>query len=145
MNVLGNRHVGKNIRILLLNNARGTEFTNYNHPGAEFGEDAKAYIAAAGHFGNKSEKLVHHYAEDLGFSYICARTKEEYLEHIEDFVSNQISQPMIFEVFTNGEDESQAIQTMRSLEIDSKMATKSKIKAALGKDRVAKLKKIIGK
>lgn len=145
MNVLGNRHVGKNIRILLLNNARGTEFTNYNHPGAEFGEDAKAYIAAAGHFGNKSEKLVHHYAEDLGFTYICARTKEEYLEHIEDFVSNQISQPMIFEVFTNGEDESQAIQTMRSLEIDSKMATKSKIKAVLGKDRVAKLKKIIGK
>ena len=145
MNVLGNRHVGKNIRILLLNNARGTEFTNYNHPGAEFGENAKAYIAAAGHFGNKSEKLVHHYAEDLGFTYICARTKEEYLEHIEDFVSNQISQPMIFEVFTNGEDESQAIQTMRSLEIDSKMATKSKIKAALGKDRVATLKKIIGK
>ena len=145
MNVLGNRHVGKNIRILLLNNARGTEFTNYNHPGAEFGEEAKAYIAAAGHFGNKSEKLVRHYAEDLGFTYICAHTKEEYLEHIEDFVSDQISQPMIFEVFTNGEDESQAIQTMRSLEIDSKMATKSKIKAALGKERVATLKKIIGK
>ena len=145
MNVLGNRHVGKNIRILLLNNARGTEFTNYNHPGAEFGEEAKAYIAAAGHFGNKSEKLVRHYAEDLGFTYICAHTKEEYLEYIEDFVSDQISQPMIFEVFTNGEDESQAIQTMRSLEIDSKMATKSKIKAALGKERVATLKKIIGK
>ena len=145
MNVLGNRHVGKNIRILLLNNARGTEFTNYNHPGAEFGEEAKAYIAAAGHFGNKSEKLVRHYAEDLGFTYICAHTKEEYLEHIEDFVSDQISQPMIFEVFTNGEDESQAIQTMRSLEIDSKMATKSKIKAALGKERVATLKKILGK
>lgn len=145
MNVLGNRHVGKNIRILLLNNARGTEFTNYNHPGAEFGEDAKAYIAAAGHFGNKSEKLVHHYAEDLGYTYICAHTKEEYLEHVEDFVSDQISQPMIFEVFTNGEDESQAIQTMRSLEIDSKMATKSKIKAALGKERVATLKKILGK
>lgn len=146
MNVLGNRHVGNNIRILLLNNARGTEFTNYNHPGAEFGEDAKAYIAAAGHFGNKSEKLVRHYAEDLGFAYMSAHSKEEYLEHVEDFVSDQsTSQSMIFEVFTNGEDESRAIQIMRSLEVDSKIATKSKIKAAIGKEWVATLKKIIGK
>ena len=31
MNVLGNRHVLKNIRVLLINNGRGTEFTNFDH------------------------------------------------------------------------------------------------------------------
>ena len=40
MNVLGNRHVGRNVRILLVNNGKGTEFRNYMHPGAAFGEAA---------------------------------------------------------------------------------------------------------
>ena len=65
MNVLGNRHVGRNVRILLVNNGKGTEFRNYMHPGAAFGEAADDYIAAAGHYGNKSRQLVRHYAEDL--------------------------------------------------------------------------------
>lgn len=46
MNVLGNRHVGRNVRILLVNNGKGTEFRNYMHPGAAFGEAADDYIAA---------------------------------------------------------------------------------------------------
>ena len=83
MNVAGNRHVGNNIRILFINNGKGTEFRNYNHLGALFGEEADNYIAAAGHFGNKSHDLVRHYAEDLGFEYLTADNKEEYLNNID--------------------------------------------------------------
>ena len=32
MNSLGNRNVGKNIRLMIINNGCGTEFHNYNHP-----------------------------------------------------------------------------------------------------------------
>ena len=88
MNSIGNRHVGANFRLLLVNNGKGTEFRNFNHPGAAFGEDADWFIAAAGHYGNKSPALVKHYAEDLGFEYLTASNKEEYLANIVQFPSD---------------------------------------------------------
>ena len=77
MNVIGNRHVGNNVRIMLINNGRGTEFRLYNHPANRFGNDADPYMAAAGHFGSKSHRLIKHYAEDLGYEYMSASDKEE--------------------------------------------------------------------
>ena len=46
MNIFGNRHFASNIRLLLINNGRGTEFRNYSHPAARFGEKADAFMAA---------------------------------------------------------------------------------------------------
>ena len=115
-NSLGNRHVGNNLRILLVNNGKGTEFRNYNHPAAQFGEDADKYMAAAGHYGNKSVQLVRHYAEDLGYEYIQASNKEEYLSNIGKFLTSDITnKPILFEVFTNNEDESDALKLMSTL------------------------------
>ena len=37
MNSIGNRHVSNNIRLIVVNNGRGTEFRNYGHQGAKFG------------------------------------------------------------------------------------------------------------
>lgn len=51
MNVLGNRHLGTNIRILLINNNIGAEFKLYCYPGYKLGDDTSHYIAAEGHFG----------------------------------------------------------------------------------------------
>ena len=114
MNVLGNRHVGNNCRILLINNGRGTEFRNYGHPGHDFGEAADGYIAAAGHYGNKSPQLVRHYAEDLGYEYLAASNKEEFLAAYERFLTPEITdKPMIFEVFTTTEDEDDALYRLR--------------------------------
>lgn len=111
MNVLGNHHLPNNVRILLLNNGRGTEFRNYGHMGHMFGEDSDKYIAAAGHFGNKSRNLIMHYAEDLGFEYITADNKESFLNRYSDFINPQITDyPMIFEVFTDSKDESEALE-----------------------------------
>lgn len=116
LNALGNRYVGNNLRILLVNNGRGTEFRMYNHYAARFGDDADPFIAAAGHFGNQSPDLVRHYAQDLGFEYLSASTKQEYLQNVEHFVSpEKFSKPILFEVFTNHRDENDALYTMMHL------------------------------
>ncbi len=114
MNSIGNRYLPNNIRIMLINNGCGTEFRNYNHPAHEvFGDMADPYMAAAGHYGNKSPLLVKHYAEDLGFHYISASDKEEYLNNLPIFVNPEIGEkPILFEVFTDSKDESDALETM---------------------------------
>ena len=108
-NSLGNRHLPKNIRILLVNNGRGTEFKLTGNPGAMFGDDADKYIAAAGHYGHKSKDLVKHYAEDLGFKYYSAETKDEYLSIKDKFLDTESTSPILLEAFTNSEDENQAL------------------------------------
>lgn len=67
MNVLGNRHMTSNLRLMVINNGKGAEFRQHINRADQFGEDTDVYIAAAGHYGNKSKDLVRHYAEDLGF------------------------------------------------------------------------------
>ncbi len=144
MNALGNRHVGRNIRLMVVNNGKGTEFTNYNHPASNFGKDAEPYMAAAGHYGNKSPMLVRHYAEDLGFEYMSASTKEEYMQHIETFFGDKLTdKPMLFEVFTNSEEESAALETLFHMDVSLKATTKSMIVNALGEKGVERVKKIL--
>lgn len=146
MNSLGNRHVGKNIRIMLINNGRGTEFRNYNHPGARFKDDADAYIAAAGHYGNKSPLLIKHYAEDLGFKYLCARNKEEYLKQMDCFVDSKIQeQPILFEVFTDTKDESDAHKIIRNIEKSTTGIAKNVVKNILGEQGIHLVKKLMNK
>lgn len=116
MNALGNRHIKNNIRILLINNGKGTEFRNYGHYAEIFGEDADEYIAGARHFGNKSPNLVKHYVEDLGFLYLSANNKEEFLNNKEIFINPEIGKrPILFEIFTNNEDESRALESILNI------------------------------
>lgn len=103
---------------MLINNGRGTSFRNYDHLGFKFGEDAGLYIAAAGHYGSQSRQLVKHYAEDLGFEYMSASNKEEYLACTQRFLTPGLTdRPIVFEVFTDTECESDAYKTMTNLEV----------------------------
>ncbi len=116
MNSIGNRHVGCNIRLLVINNGMGTEFTIYSsqYQLAGFGEDVMPYMAAAGHFGNKSKDLLKHYATDLGYEYLSASSKEEFNVALERFVTPELTdKPMVFEVFTDQKDESEALYMLR--------------------------------
>lgn len=116
INVLGNRHIQHNMRILLINNGNGTEFRNYNHPGSIFGKDTGAYVSAEGHYGRKSPDLIKHYAEDLGFHYLQASDKASFLTGVEQFLSSEPhDKPVLFEVFTNSEDESNALYAVQHL------------------------------
>lgn len=137
MNVLGNRHVGKNLRVLLVNNGKGTEFRQYGHHAAHFEDEADQFIAAAGHFGNKSYDLVRHYVEDLGFEYLSANTKESVLATVERFINPEITdRSVLFEVFTDSEEESRALKSILTLSSEAtssaKAALKSVAKSILG-------------
>ena len=148
MNVVGNRHVGNNVRILLVNNGKGNEFRNYGHPCYFLGDEADKYIAAAGHYGNMSNLLVKHYAENLGYEYITASNKEEFNNVVEKFLSPENNdKPMLFEVFTETEDESDALETILNMVVDNKTIVKDKLKKAVkeivGQRGIETIKKVI--
>lgn len=144
LNSLGNRHIMNNLRILLVNNGLGAEFrlsVNYSYV---LGEEASPYIAAQGHYANKSTNLVKHYAEDLGFEYLAASSKEEFEKCYQRFVTPQITdKPMIFECFTNETDENSALEAI--LYSDSKRKMAKQVKEMLGEQNIKKIKSIFGK
>ena len=129
MNVIGNRHIGNNVRIMLINNGRGTEFRNYAHLGMIFGDSVDDYIAAAGHYGNKSQDFVRHYAEDLGYEYITASGKEDFIHASKRFLTSEITdRPMLFEVFTDSKDENAALEIINKHKVSYKNVMKDKVK-----------------
>lgn len=129
MNSLGNRHVGNNVRILLVNNGKGEEFRNYVHPCYNLGDFADPYIAAAGHYGNKSPELVKNYVEAIGYEYLSATTKEEVLSLIPKFLNpEKLSKPLLFEIFTDGKDESESLKIAAHLMEDSSVKRKEQFK-----------------
>lgn len=144
INVLGNRHIGSNVRIMLINNGKGTEFRNYNHKAAMFGEAADAYIAAAGHFGQKSRTLVRHFAEDLGFHYLSASNKKDFLKNADFFLSTEkMEKPIIFEIFTDSEEESKALEMIKTLRSSASGSVKQAARKILGSNNVNTLKRIL--
>lgn len=146
LNALGNRHVGKNVRILLVNNGIGAEFKLHPHKCTTFGDEANAFMAAAGHFGNKSPQLVKHYAEDLGFKYLAANSKDEYLAALDEFVDPVMGdKPILFEIFTNHQDEDAALQLMKHLIVDPTLHLKAAVSSVLGEKGVKAIKKILKK
>lgn len=148
MNVVGNRHVGNNVRLLLINNGKGNEFRNYGHPCYFLGEEADKYVAAAGHYGNKSHCLVKDYATDLGYEYLTAGNKQEFNAVINHFLTPEITEkPMLLEVFTETEDESNALELIRNCIIDPKgiikKTVKNIVKNVFGEENVKKVKTMI--
>lgn len=154
MNVVGNRHVGNNVRILLINNGKGNEFRNYQHPCYFLGEEAEDYVAAARHYGNKSNELVKNYSEGLGYEYLSANSKETFLAVINRFLTPELtSQPMLLEVFTETSNESTALEQIlnfvvgddssNSLISKAKSVVKSAIHDTLGDKRIKAAKDFI--
>lgn len=146
MNVVGNRHLGNNIRILLVNNGKGTEFRQFNHKAAQFEDAADEFIAAGGHFGNKSKSLVKNYVKDLGFEYFSAANKKEFEKNYEYFLSPKMTdKPIVFEVFTDNEDESDALQKSMNIVSNTKGKAKDMAKQVLGKKGIGFLRNVIKK
>ncbi len=146
MNSIGNRNVGKNLRVLLINNGTGMEFRNFNHMAAQFGDSADEFIAAGGHFGNKSKTLVKNYCEDLNFEYMTASNKDEFEQVYKRFLAADLSdRSILLEVFTKQEDESEALEIITSISKTISGQTKDTIKNVLGTNNIKKIKNIIRK
>lgn len=147
LNSLGNRNISKNLRIMLINNGCGVQFHlsgNYSQRVGISEEDVHRFIAAGGHFGNQSPDLVKHYAEDLGFEYICAYDKEDYLSKEDKFVSPIIGdKPVLFEVFIDYHNDPKAEDMIRSVDATVSRGTRKLAKDILGEKNVQKLKKLI--
>lgn len=138
LNSLGNRHLPSNLHILLINNGKGTEFRNYDHPGNMWGEEADCFIAAGGHFGDQSENLVKSYSSSLGINYLAAHNKKDFNKVLPAFLSSSSEgKGVVLEVFTNSKDESEALLKIRMKSspmpnsFNSKL--KNKIKSLIGK------------
>lgn len=146
LNVLGNRHIGENIRILLINNSLGAEFHLFKQKNSTYVKGVDRFISAGGHNGCQSPVLVKHIAEDLGFEYLTASSKTEFEHLYKRFVTPTITErPMIFEVFTKVEDENQALYNLWHIVKDTnwKQEMKETIKGVIGDSTVKTIKKFI--
>lgn len=146
MNSLGNRHVGKNLRIMLVNNGLGEEFKTFFNHCYQWGEETNKFVAAEGHFGKKSPLLVKHYAEDLGFEYLCASNKEEFESSYKRFVEPTIiEKPILFELFTTDLDENEALHRIMHKYVSTQGGAKNLAKQVLGEKGTKIVKSLLGK
>lgn len=143
MNSLGNRHVGNNLRILMVNNSLAAEFLLFKQANIQPVSNIEDFISARGHFGSKSKEVVKHYSEDMGFEYLSANSKEEFDNNIEKFVSPQIGEkPIVFELFTDVNDEDKALWEMWHI---AESKNKKLAKKLIGDKGISIVKNILGK
>ena len=116
MNCLGNRHVKSNLRIMVVNNASGTEMKLKGHPCTFVLDDngIDKFLSASGHYASSS--VIKDYAEDLGFEYFHADSKDSFDNICPRFFSDDKSdKPYLFEVITKDKDEEFALNILRTL------------------------------
>lgn len=142
LNAIGNRHIGNNLRILLVNNGVGGEFYRFSKVREQLGADFKKYISADGHFGRCSKSLVRHMAEDLGFDYYSASDKSMFKELIVSFLTRS-QKPIIFECFTNADDDMAASRIIA--DIDNRQPAGSVLRSVIPQPIKGLLKKAIGR
>ena len=144
INVLGNRNIGNNVRILLSNNGTGYEMHCPNSNGLAFeAGERDLFFCAGGHNGNKSRTVIKNFAESLGFEYIKAESKKEYLENLDLFISpDKSDRPIIFEVFVNMEDDDYAYKATKITITSGEEKAKKVVKSILGEKGVVNIKKI---
>ena len=115
LNSIGSRHIGKNLRILVINNGEGGEFLvpENIYDNSYCGNRVHDFISAKGHFGAKSAVLLKHFVEDLGFKYLSASTKEEFDTVCGEFVRSELDCPVVLECFTSAEGDRKALDADR--------------------------------
>lgn len=109
MNALGLRHLGDNLRLIIINNNRGEEFRLNQLLEKSLCNKTDKLIAAAGHY----KKGVEDWAKSCGFTYLKATTKDEFSAQIESFCSKDYKAPVLFEVFTTNEDEQLGLRRIK--------------------------------
>ena len=133
MNAIGIRHIKNNVRVLLINNGYGVEFALLTRS-MQDSFPIDDYVAAKGHNGSAKG-----WAESCGFKYLSATNKSEFNDVKEQFIS-VCSQPILLEVFTNGQEETMAHSAFIRYNIECKSIIKKNIKNILGEDNVKKIK-----
>ncbi len=111
MNVLGIRHVGKNIRIIVINNNKGEEFKLNPDLAENLGELTDTLIAAGGHYINGAKA----WALSCGFEYSSVSVADGLEEKIKEFCKKDFGKSVLLEVKTNDADEKEALNIMTQI------------------------------
>ena len=145
-NVMGNRHVGRNIHVIIINNDGGQQFRNYDHPASSLGNYTNEYVAAAGHNGSKSPVVLKHLSEDFGFKYYSASNKDEFIGVLPHFFETGCS--VVIEVFVTEQEEGDALRLIRSILPQRNSVVdnlKNAIKGSIDPEKVNAIKVLLGK
>lgn len=105
MNIIGNKNISKNFRVLVVNNGKGEEFRLNPLLEKNIGNKTDQLIAAANHYENG----VKGWGEACNFTYLSAKNKKEFHKQIKAFCLDKFKTPVIFEVFTTDELEQKAL------------------------------------
>lgn len=118
LNALGSRHITNNLRLLVVNNGEGGEFSVPGNisDNPYCGDKVHDYIAARGHFGYESPKTIKLIAEAFGFEYISASSKEELDAAVGKFVSPASDRPILLECRTTVANDRLALEKYNSIE-----------------------------
>lgn len=115
MNIVGNRHINSNVRILLVNNNGGAEF----HGGFVIdtqilGKDVDEYTAASGHFIS-AQGTIAHFVQDFGFEYFCVTNKQDYLNTLPHFLDLKTNKPVLVEAIVDMDSEDSSREIIQNL------------------------------
>lgn len=141
MNSLRIRHIGSNVRILLLNNHGGEEFY-YNGIWQDEASDL--------HTTARHNAVAGPWAESCGFRYLSADDKESFDRALPEFMAADSDKPILFEVFTEMSTDSQAIYDFydasrpRDAMSDMKRVGKEFVKKTIGKETAVKIADKLG-
>lgn len=132
-NILLNKSLPKNFRLIVVNNGRGIEFRNYCHPSSMvLGNSVDSYVAAAGHFGGQHCSAIEGLCRDADIQYFSITSKDDLKKVIPQLTSPKGERAMVIECFTEPSDESDALYLYRHHLKDTSWR-KRKIRIALGK------------
>lgn len=105
MNSIGIRNIGKNVRIMMINNAGAAEF--HFTMGKERLPNINAHISA------EHEHRAEEWVKANGFQYISATNEAELDEGLHEFVNVEFDTPVFFEVFTDKEIDGSHLRAFR--------------------------------
>lgn len=141
MNAMRIKHVGRNVRVLMVNNEGGGEFY-YN--GTWRNESSDLHTTARHH--TKAEGWV----KECGFQYIGVHNKQELLNAKKIFFDSSNERPVFMEVFTEMKDDAQKTiefynYSKPKVPISLKEHVKKMVKSTFGDNTIKTIKSVVKK
>ena len=136
MNALRLRHIGSNVRILLLNNQGGEEFyfnRMWKNEASDLHTTARHHTKAEG------------WVRECGFRYLSARNEAELNEALGEFFGEDAGEPVLLEVFSEMKADSDVIYSIfdatRPRDVQSEAIRRSKelVKRTIGQEKAQRI------
>lgn len=125
MNALWNRYVGKNVRIMLVNNSGAALF--------HFNQGLQKYPTLNENVAADHNATAKGWAESRGFKYLSSTNKEEFDKNLVEFVNPNSDKPIILEVFTKKEDDARLQHEFFEYNLPDSEKLKRNIKSVIKK------------